>query len=275
MELLPAYDGGRVSDSDRPMVTGGRSLTELREFLEGLHDQHNRPEFIAADPISVPHMFSSRDDREIAGFLVATISWGTRRSIVADANRILALVDHAPADFVRHASAAELERLRGFVHRTFNGRDLIDFVLAIRGIHERHGGIGRFFEAAYAAERSIPAVLRAFRREFLSFTHHAHSEKHISSVEKGSACKRLNMYLRWFVRSDDRGVDFGLWRGIPMSALYLPLDTHTAAAGRALGLLSRRRNDWKATAEITRNLRLLDPEDPVRFDFALFGWGAD
>ena len=244
---------------------------ELRDLLEHLHDKYNRPEFIEPDPISIPHSFSDRHDREIAGFMAATIAWGNRKAIVKSAARMMQYMDYSPADFVRNASASELAHLQSYVHRTFNGQDFTDFVLAIRGITEHWGGIGEFFEQNYVATQSIPQVLSLFRKEFFSIEHNPHCEKHLSSIDKGAACKRLNMYLRWFVRRDDRGVDFGLWKKIPMSALYLPLDVHTGNMGRALGLLTRKQSDWKATDEITRSLREFCSVDPVRYDYSLFG----
>ncbi|MDE5636820.1 MAG: TIGR02757 family protein [Alistipes sp.] len=248
---------------------------DLRDLLERLHDKYNRPEFIEADPISVPHRFSSRDDREIAGFFAATIAWGNRKAIVKSANRMVEYMDNAPADFVVNASDRELERLATYVHRTFNGRDFMDFVRAMRAMYARFGGIGNFVERRYAVHGDMAAVLSDFRREFFACDHDAHCEKHFSSIDKGAACKRLNMYFRWFVRRDERGVDFGEWTSIPMSALYLPLDVHTGNMGRALGLLKRRQSDWKATVEITEALRGFDPSDPVRYDFSLFGAGID
>ncbi len=248
---------------------------ELWEMLEHLYDKYNRPEFIEPDPISVPHAFEGREDREIAGFLAATIAWGNRKAIVRSARRMVEYMDNAPADFVRNASDGELARLQSYVHRTFNGGDFRDFVMALRRITELYGGIGAFFESRYEATGDLRQVMSEFRREFFSCEHNPHCEKHLSSIDKGAACKRLNMYLRWFVRRDDRGVDFGLWRRIPMSALYLPLDVHSGNMGRALGLLHRRQNDWKATEEITASLREFDAEDPVRYDFSLFGAGID
>ena len=248
---------------------------ELREMLEHLHDKYNRVEFIEPDPISIPHSFSDRDDREVAGFLAAAIAWGNRKAIVKSARRMMQYMDNAPADFVRNASGRELAHLQSYVHRTFNGQDFTDFVLCMRHIMKRHGGIGSFFESRYEATQDMAQVLSDFRREFFSCDHSPHCEKHISSIDKGAACKRLNMYLRWFVRHDERGVDFGLWNKIPMSALYLPLDIHTGNMGRALGLLTRKQNDWKATAEITAALREFDAEDPVRYDYSLFGAGID
>lgn len=248
---------------------------ELRELLERLHDRYNRPEFIDDDPIAVPHRFADRADREIAGFFSATIAWGNRRSIVRNGHRMMRCMDDAPADFVRNASERELGRLATFVHRTFNGGDLRDFVLALRRMETLYGGIGSFFESRYEATGSVPAVLAQFRSEFFACAHAPRCEKHISSIGKGAACKRLCMYLRWMVRHDDRGVDFGEWTRIPMSALYLPLDVHAGEMGRALGLLARRQNDWRAVEEITEALRGFDGADPVRFDYALFGAGID
>ena len=200
---------------------------ELKELLERLHDKYNRPEFIEDDPISVPHRYTDRADREIAGFLAATIAWGNRRAIVTSGHRMMRCMDDAPADFVRNASDRELATLETYVHRTFNGRDLRDFVLALRRMDRRFGGLGAFFEERYAAAQSIPAVLSEFRREFFSCDHALRCEKHLSSIDRGAACKRLCMFLRWMVRRDERGVDFGQWTRIPMSALYIPLDLHT------------------------------------------------
>ena len=245
------------------------------DLLERLWDRYDREEFISADPIAVPHCFASRDDREIAGFLAATIAWGSRPMIVRNGLRMMHFLDDAPHDFVRNASERELAKLSGFVHRTFNGGDLIQFVRSIRAICERHGGLGRFVEASYASTGDMRRVLAAFREEFFRTEHPERCRKHVSSIERGASCKRLCMYFRWMVRHDDRGVDFGLWRTIPPSALYLPLDLHTGNMGRALGLLARRQNDWRAVEEITAALRTFDADDPVRYDFALFGAGID
>lgn len=248
---------------------------ELRGLLERLWDVYDRPEFIACDPISVPHRFTDRADREIAGFFAATIAWGNRKSIVANGHRMMRCMDDAPADFVRNASDRELAQLERFVHRTFNGGDLRDFVLALRRMELLYGGIGAFFESRYLGCGDLRTVLADFRTEFFAAEHAPRCEKHLSSIAKGAACKRLCMYLRWMVRRDDRGVDFGLWTRIPMAALYLPLDVHAGDTGRTLGLLRRRQNDWRAVEEITQALRGYDAADPVRFDFALFGAGID
>ena len=246
---------------------------ELHELLDTLHDRYNRPEFIEADPISVPHAFSRPEDIEISGFLAATIAWGNRRTIVRNARRLLALMDGAPHDFTLNATEREMLPLLNFVHRTFNGTDAVAFVRALRPFYADGGTLGDFFAAEYARHGDMRPVLAAFRERFFAGEHPPRCEKHLSSAASGAACKRLNMYVKWMVRRDDRGVDFGLWNGVPASALYLPLDVHTAGMGRALGLLTRRQNDWRAVEEITAALRRFDPADPVRYDFALFGAG--
>ncbi len=249
--------------------------TELNELLEELYDRFNREEFIEHDPISIPHRFTSREDREVAGFLAATIAWGNRKAIVKSAQKMMDYLDNAPYDFVLNATDSDLQRLETYVHRTFNGGDFIDFIRSISTICSKHGGIGQYFENDYLRTNSIPQTFSNFRREFFESDHSSRCEKHLSSIDKGAACKRLNMYLRWMVRRDDRGVDFGLWDKIPTSALYLPLDIHTGNVGRSLGLLSRKQNDWKSVDQITAALREFDPNDPVKYDFALFGAGIE
>lgn len=246
---------------------------ELRELLERLHDRFNNEEFIEADPISVPHAFTSRGDVEIAGFMASTIAWGNRRAIVKSAHRMMTYMDNAPEDFVMNASDGELAMLSTYVHRTFNGCDFQSFVRSLRHIFNGWGSLGNYFEQGYAKHGDLRPVLAEFRRDFLSVPHDVHAEKHLSSIERGAACKRLCMYLRWMVRRDERGVDFGLWDKIPMSALYMPLDVHTGRMGRNLGLLSRKQSDWKAVEELTASLREFSAEDPVRYDYALFGVG--
>lgn len=245
----------------------------MRELLERLHDRYNNESFIEADPISVPHSFTRPVDREIAGFLAATIAWGNRRAIVQSAHRMMRYMDNAPEDFVRNATGADMEYLRTYVHRTFNGVDFQDFVRGLRHIITEWGSVGNYFETRYEEHGDLRPVFSDFRRDFFAAEHDAHCEKHLSSIDKGAACKRLCMYLRWFVRHDDRGVDFGMWRRIPMSALYMPLDIHTGRMGRNLGLLNRKQSDWKAVEELTTSLRELCADDPVRYDYSLFGLG--
>ena len=245
----------------------------MRDLLERLHDRYNNESFIEADPISVSHSFTRPVDREIAGFLAATIAWGNRRAIVQSAHRMMRYMDNAPEDFVRNATESDMEYLRTYVHRTFNGVDFQDFVRGLRHIITKWGSVGNYFETRYEEHGDLRPVFSDFRRDFFAAQHDPHCEKHLSSIDKGAACKRLCMYLRWFVRHDDRGVDFGLWRRIPMSALYMPLDIHTGRMGRNLGLLGRKQSDWKAVEELTASLRELNADDPVRYDYSLFGLG--
>lgn len=248
---------------------------QMYELLEALHDKYNCEEFIDSDPISIPHSFSADNDREVAGFLAATIAWGNRKAIVKSARRMMECMDYAPYDFVLNAAESDLESLRSYVYRTFNGNDFVDFIRALQRICREYGTIGTLFQDSYARHKDMAAVLSEVRREFFSIDHSNHCTKHFSSIDKGAACKRLNMYLRWFVRRDNRGVDFGSWTKIPMSALYLPLDVHSGNMARELGLLTRRQNDWKATVEVTQTLKKFSAEDPVKYDFALFGAGVN
>ena len=249
------------------------SFEEMRDLLEHLHDKYNNPDFIEADPISVPHSFSSPLDREIAGFMASTIAWGNRQAIVKSSFKMMRYMDNAPYDFVCNASQSELATLESFVHRTFNGSDFKSFVLALRHIVAEWGSIGEYFEQHYIESGDMRRVLSDFHRDFFAIEHDAHCRKHLSSIDKGAACKRLCMYLRWFVRSDGRGVDFGQWRKIPMSALYIPLDIHTGRMGRSFALLGRKQSDWKAVEELTASLREFSADDPVRYDYSLFGLG--
>jgi uncharacterized protein (TIGR02757 family) len=266
-----------VSSSNTLGKISTEASARTSALLHELHDRYNTPDFIAADPISVPHRFfdagARPEDVEISGFLAATIAWGNRKAIVKSANRMVDFMDGVPFDFVMNASAAELDRVLGYVHRTFNGADFRDFLLSLRHIYGRFGSMGAFFENEYTRSGDIREVISQFRREFFTPPHAMRCEKHLSSIDRGAACKRTNMFLRWMVRRDDRGVDFGLWKSIPMSALYLPLDVHSAATARSMGLLTRRQNDWRAVEEVTARLREFDPTDPVKFDFALFGAG--
>ncbi len=246
---------------------------KIKELLDGLHDRYNTPEFIESDPVSVPHMFSAAGDIEISGFLASTIAWGNRKAIVKSARRMMDFMDGAPYDFTVNASEADLMTLEKYVHRTFNGGDLADFVRALGRFYREHGGLGEYFGRRYGESGDIRAVLSDFRREFFASDHRPRCEKHVSSIDKKASCKRLNMFLRWMVRDDGRGVDFGLWKTIPSSALYLPLDVHSGRMGREFGLLRRTQDDWKAVEEITSSLREFDPADPVKYDFALFGAG--
>lgn len=245
----------------------------LKEFLDEKYDQYNRPLFIESDPIQIPHRFSLIQDIEIAGFLTATIAWGQRKSIIVNATRLMRLMDDSPYDFIMEAKDDQIRKLNDFVHRTFQGTDCVFFIHSLRNIYKHHNGLRGLFESAYLNHKETDLVLINFRRIFFEIECQARTFKHVSDVEKGASAKRLNMFLRWMVRNDNRGVDFGLWKSISPSALYLPLDLHTGNVARKLGILTRKQNDWQAVCEITSALRKFDSADPVKYDFALFGLG--
>lgn len=248
-----------------------KRLKELKSFLDEQVDKYNRPEFIDSDPISIPHRFSKKEDIEIAAFFAAAFAWGQRKTIIAKTNDLMSKMDEAPYDFILNHDKNDLKRLKGFVHRTFNETDLFYFVKALKQIYLIHGGM----EVLFSAEtQEAMDRISSFRQVFLQFDAPARTQKHISNPEKGASAKRLNMFLRWMVRQDHRGVDFGIWKNIPTSNLSIPLDVHTGNVARELGILTRSQNDRKAVEELDVVLRQLDPLDPVKYDFALFGIGA-
>ncbi len=241
--------------------------------MEQRVQEYNRFSFIAEDPISIPHRFSRKEDIEIAGFLTALISWGRRPAILKSAMKLMQLMDEAPYDFITNHTGSDLKRLSGFVYRTFNSSDLLFVVEALRRLYREKGGLETVCNQAYATSGNMGTTITGLRRALLKTEHLARSEKHLAAPEKGSAAKRINMFLRWMVRRDDKGVDFGIWKAIPPSALMIPLDVHSGNTARHLGLLQRKQNDWKAVEELTAALRRFDPEDPVKYDYALFGAG--
>jgi len=271
------------------------SAEELKNFLEEKTAKYNSPAFIESDPVSIPHRYTKKEDIEISAFLSAVIAWGNRKAIVANANRLMEMLDDSPHDFILHHSPAGLKPMKKFVHRTFNGTDAIYFVRSLRNIYQNHGGLSGVFKEAHRhherGRRAIASLKNAstplsMTRE-VSLAHHIHhlkkifyslpqrprTTKHLPDPLENSAAKRINMFLRWLVRNDKRGVDFGLWNFISPSQLSIPLDVHTGNVARKLGLLTRKQNDWKAVTELTERLRAFDPEDPVKYDFALFGLG--
>ena len=245
---------------------------ELKEFLDFKVEQYNTPEFIETDPVQIPHLFSRKEDIEISGFLTATISWGNRKSILKNANAMMELLDHAPYDFVMQHSENDLEKLQHFVHRTFNGSDLAYFLRAFKNIYDTYGGLENIF-SKYSNKESLQPAIHEFKKIFFELPHEVRTQKHVSDPLKNSAAKRINMFLRWMVRNDNKGVDLGIWESIFPAQLSCPLDVHSGNVARKLGLLKRKQNDAKALAELDKNLRKMDPEDPVKYDYALFGLG--
>ncbi|WP_068597572.1 TIGR02757 family protein [Vaginella massiliensis] len=248
-------------------------MTDLQDFLEEKVRQYNTLDFIETDPIQIPHRYSLKEDIEISGFLTATIAWGNRKMIIKNANQLTQLMGNSPYDFVMNFSDRDLDKMQNFVHRTFNGTDLQFFMKSLRNIYQRHGGLEEIF-TQHQTPTSMQNAIAAFKTIFFELEHAPRTTKHISDPLKNSAAKRLNMMLRWFVRKDAQGVDFGIWNSIPMSILSCPLDVHSGNTARDLGLLTRKQNDAKALAELDMNLRQLDAHDPVKYDFALFGLGA-
>jgi uncharacterized protein (TIGR02757 family) len=247
--------------------------SELKTFLDEKTWQYQEPGFLKTDPIQIPHGFNKKEDIEVSGFLTATIAWGNRLSIIRSARRIMELMDQAPYDFVMNANESELEGLEGFVHRTFNALDLRCFILSLRYLYLEYGGMENVF-THYARPDGLQHAITQVRNHFFEIPHPKRSEKHFSDPSRGSAGKRINMFLRWMVRPADTGVDFGIWKGLKPSQLSCPLDVHSGKVARSLGLLKRKQNDARAVAELDASLRKLDPEDPVKYDFALFGLGV-
>lgn len=256
------------------MKTTNFSFSDLKEFLEEKYDLYNRESFITTDPIQIPRTFSKKEDVEIAGFLSASIAWGQRPTIIRNAKWLVDRMDQAPHEFILNASDTDFQVFKQFKHRTFNGDDCVFFLKALQNIYQNRGGLEDVFAKGRKESGTVKGALAYFREVFFEAEHLNRSQKHISNVMKKSAAKRLNMYLRWMVRKDDRGVDFGIWNQLSSADLYLPLDVHTGNIGRKLGLLTRKQNDWPAVEEITENLRKFDPTDPIKFDYALFGLGA-
>jgi len=247
---------------------------ELKSFLEEKADCYNSPAFIGTDPVQVPHRFSESNDIEIAAFLTATLSWGNKRTIIAKSDELTSMMPGGPFNFMMECTDQQLERFLPFIHRTFNGWDAIYFLKALKGIYQERGGLRVLFEEGYRRHSDLYHAILHFRSAFFRMADPGRTAKHVADPSRGATCKRLNMFLRWMVRRDSRGVDFGIWEGIPMHALYVPLDVHTGSVARKLGLLQRKQNDWKAVEELTARLRLFDPSDPVRYDYALFGLGS-
>lgn len=249
------------------------NATELKAFLDEKVILYNKPDFIESDPIQIPHSFTQKEDIEIAGFLSATIAWGNRKMIINNSRKMMELMGNTPYDFVMEHKEHHLESLDSFVHRTFNGVDFSTFIKAIQHIYINHNGLEAVF-SKNIQNNSLQNSISAFKKTFFEIEHQQRTQKHISDPLKGSAAKRINMFLRWMVRKDNTGVDFGIWETISPSTLSCPLDVHSGNVARKLGILNRKQNDAKALTELDLALREMDSEDPVKYDFALFGLGV-
>ena len=244
---------------------------ELQSFLDFKAQQYESIDFITHDPIQIPHQFSEKKDIEIAAFLSATIAWGNRVSILKSAQKMMDIMDNSPYDFVLNHREKDFKNFKGFVHRTFNEQDLKYFVRALQNIYKNHGGLEKFFTSQNV---NLQERIHQFKKTFFELDHLPRTQKHVSDPHNGSAAKRINMFLRWMVRSAENGVDFGIWKKISSSDLSIPLDVHTGNVARKLGLLKRKQNDAKTLLELDTKLRKFDSKDPVKYDFALFGLGA-
>ena len=248
-------------------------LVSLKPFLDEQAEYFESRAFIDHDPISIPHRFSNKRDIEIAAFLTATIAWGNRKSIITNAESMMHRMDHEPFQFIKDHSEKDLKRFDGFVHRTFNADDIKCFLRALKNIYLQFDDMEAAFNQHFDG-RDVRTAIMGFREIFFTVEHEQRSQKHVSNPATGSSAKRLNMFLRWMVRDASKGVDFGLWTSFNSSQLYIPLDVHTGNISRELKLLKRKQNDWTALEELMNHLRQLDPQDPVKYDFALFGIGV-
>jgi uncharacterized protein (TIGR02757 family) len=247
--------------------------SDLKEFLDEKVLLYNNPNFIDSDPIQIPHLFSLKEDIEIAGFLAATISWGNRKMIVQNSHKMMQIMGNSPYDFVMHHNQKDLNKLENFVHRTFNAIDFESFIKSLKNIYQNHNGL----EAVFAKHQEIDSMQKGiseFKKVFFEIENQQRTQKHVSDPNNNSAAKRINMFLRWMVRDDKKGVDLGVWKSISPSKLSCPLDVHSGNVARKLNLLTRKQNDGKALAELDFSIRNLDKNDPVKYDFALFGLGV-
>ncbi|WP_192821252.1 TIGR02757 family protein [Rufibacter sp. LB8] len=253
------------------------SFEQVKALLEDRYQRYNTPAFIPHDPVSVPHLFQQKQDIEIAGFFAAILAWGQRKTIINKCHELLQRLDNAPYQFITQHHDEDLKQLLGFKHRTFNDTDLLYLVYFFKWFYEQHDSL----EEAFLGNPASPITCQKARLEHFynlvfSLPEAPHrTRKHISTPAKKSACKRINMYLRWMVRNDERGVDFGIWNRIPAADLICPCDVHVQRVARRLGLIQRTQSDWAMAEELTQNLRLFDPDDPVKYDYALFGLGIE
>ncbi len=251
------------------------SHAELKAFLDEKADLYNRPGFIESDPISIPHAYRKKQDIEIAGLFAAVLAWGQRVTIIRKCKELLARMDNDPHQFILHHTEADLKPMQEFKHRTFNATDTLYFIAFLKWYYTNHSSLEEAFKVSKEA-KTIEGGLINFHNQFFSLEDHPHrTKKHIATPERKSTCKRLNMYLRWMVRRDGRGVDFGLWKSISPSQLVCPCDLHVDRVSRKLKLIKRKPTDWLTALELTSRLRKLDADDPVRYDFALFGLGIE
>lgn len=256
-------------------MTRKLNLTELKEFLDQKTDQFNQPGFITNDPVSIPHQYSKKQDIEIAGLFAAVLAWGQRVTIIRKCKELMEYMDNDPHQFILNHRKKDLNVFKDFKHRTFNGVDAVYFIESLKSIYSNHISLEEAFIVPNQA-LNIEQGLINFHKLFFSLEDHPHrTKKHLATPERKSTCKRLVMYLRWMVRTDNKGVDFGIWKKISPSKLICPCDLHVDRVARKLKLIKRKQTDWQTALELTNNLKKLDPFDPVKYDFALFGLGIE
>ncbi len=264
-------------------------IENIKAFLDAKVLQYNQPAFIPNDPVSIPHLFTKRQDIEIMGLWAAVLAWGQRVTIINKCHELIALMDGAPYDFIMNHEETDLKKLLHFKHRTFNDVDTLYFISFFKHHYTRYDSLEAAFlpgsgcyhelmepKAGNFATEPIEIALNHFRAYFLSLVDFPdRTKKHISSPSQKSTCKRLNMFLRWMVRDDHNGVDFGIWKQISQASLIMPCDLHVDRVARKLNLITRKQTDWQTAIELTGRLREFDPTDPVKYDFALFGLGIE
>ena len=253
------------------------SFDNLKDFLDSKVEEYNQPGFIPNDPISIPHQYTKPQDIEITGFWASILAWGQRVTIINKCNELFALMDNSPHDFVLNHSENDLKALLKFKHRTFNDTDTLYFVEFFKNYYQQHDSLeDAFLKGIGSIDQSVEQGLVRFHEDFFSLPDAPHrTKKHVATPARKSACKRINMFLRWMVRQDDKGVDFGLWKRIQPSQLVCPCDVHVERVARRFHLITRKQTDWQMAMELTANLKEFDPIDPVKYDFALFGLGVE
>jgi uncharacterized protein (TIGR02757 family) len=250
-------------------------LLDLKDFLDEKVAYYNQPGFITNDPVSIPHRFKKKQDIEISGLFAAVLAWGQRVTIIRKCDELMAMMDNDPHQFVLYHTKKDLKPLLAFKHRTFNTVDTLYFIEWLRWYYYQHDSLETAF-ATFPEEETIEGGLNRFRELFFSLKDSPHrTRKHIPSPERNATCKRMSMYLRWMARRDGKGVDFGIWKNIDMAHLVCPCDLHVDRVARKLKFITRKQTDWLTALELTKNLQLLDPTDPVKYDFALFGLGIE
>lgn len=251
-----------------------QTLDGIKDLLDHKYYEFCRIEFIDTDPIQIPKQFSKKEDIEISAFLASILAWGNRKMIISSANKLMEIMGNSPYNFVMSYSDNKYNLIKDFKYRTFNSDDLHFFLKSLNNIYSDHGGLESIFTNGYLTDNTIKSAISHFRKVFIEVEHLKRSEKHLANVDKDSAAKRINMFLRWMVRSSSENVDFGIWKSIKTEDLIIPLDVHSSRTARALELLTRTQTDWKAAIELTEKLKEFDSSDPIKYDFALFGLGV-